>query len=402
MPGTPSITRRDLLRGAAAGALGAVAAGSVAAASGCSSDTADVDVLDVSEDDVVTLDSFKELSSSAGRVDVDDLCTLNGGTILGGTGSAVCAAILASDTANPLNRLALLGLQSGRVSTVRQRAVGHKKGFEFLSARASNNMIVWVESNFLTSEWRVYCAGVRQKALSIHNVVLLDSGDADWDAPAIEAVGNTVFWIVQPSEDGQKTTEDSHLKASAAGASPVVVHTSHGRFCGGLCASGGVVTAMPRVDTSGVYYQLTAFESTSGSVISSQVMPASFRPQAAVFMDGKFSFTIGASYDYGGGISEVGTYFPLDDGTWLRLVKQPYFAPGIAGGWLFSKSGARTVLVDLDNRAYLTVDAPEGSADWGDCPICIGKSRRVFVFATVDDDSSYTSTKVRVRAITPR
>ena len=396
----PAISRRAFLAAAPVAAASLAAASFPAALSlgGCSSSSSDeVDVLDVSEDDVTTLESFREWTSES-RYRIETVCSLAAGTLLGGTGTGVCAAIRPAETADPLNKLALLGLDSGNVKTVRGKAVGHDEGFEFLSASASDEMLVWVESNYLTSDWRVYCASVDEKALSISGAILLDEGDSDYDAPAVEAVGSTAYWIVQPSEDGSKTTEDSHLKASATG-SPIVVHTSHGRFCGGLSSSAGILCAMPRVDTSGVYYQLTAFEASSGSIVASQAMPASYRPAAAIYMDGRFAFTIEASYDYGGGISQVGTYWPLGDGTWLRLAKTPLAAPGLCRGWLYAKSGSRTVLIDLDSRAYITVDAPEGSEDWGDYPIAVGERNRIYLYATVENDSG--ESRVRVRRLAP-
>lgn len=92
--------------------------------------------------------------------------------------------------------------------------------------------------------------------------------------------------------------------------------TSEGRFNGGLSVSGQVLTAMPRAKaSSGVYYELTAIAAGSGSVVASQVMPHSFRPSNAIYMNNAFAFTIPASYDYGGGIANVGTYYPIAGNT---------------------------------------------------------------------------------------
>ena len=398
-----AITRRGFVGGSARllGLSAAALAGVGGGLAGCSSEEEEeIQVLEVAESEVVTLDSFKEYTSVYRHYALDELATLNAGTLLHGSSDDVCAAICQGEDANPLNELALLGLTTGSLSKVRSQAVGHDEGFEFLSASASSDMLVWVESNYLTSEWRVYCASVKESSLSIGDVVQLDEGDVEYDAPEVAAVDSTVYWVVQPAEDGSKTSEDSYLKASAAGASPVVIHTSHGRFCGGLSVSDGVLTAMPRVDTSGVYYQLTAFQGGTGAVIAEQVMPKSFKPSTAIYMNGRFAFTITASYDYGGGIANVGTYYPLDDGTYLRLTREPLVAPGLCGGWLFSKSGSRTVLVDVENQGYITVDAPDGTADYGDYPVFVGEHDYIYVYASVTDDDDDTS--VVVRRISPK
>lgn len=386
--GPPSFSRRSFVRGGAGAlALGAAATAGALSLSGCGDDEEEeVQTLEVDEGDVVTLDSFTAYKHPTTQYSMYRLGSYSGGTLIHATSESVAAAIVPGDSADPLNRLALLGLDSGRLLVVRQKPVGYNDGYMFLSATASSELIVWVESNFLTSRWRVYCAPVKEKQLDIGKPVKLDAGGSDYDAPKIEAIDSTAYWIVQPSEDGSKTTEDSHLMASEGGSEATVIHTSHGRFNGGLAASDGILTAMPRVDTSGVYYQLTAFQSGTGKIVDTLVMPQSFKPSSAIYMDGAFAFTIEAAYDYGGGIANVGTYYPLDDGTYLRLTKQPVTPPALCRGWLVSKSGSRTVFVNMKERKYFTVDAPDGTADYGDYPLAYGEVRHVFVYSSITRD----------------
>lgn len=386
--GPPSFSRRSFVRGGAGAlALGAAAATGALSLSGCGDDEEEeVQTLEVDEGDVVTLDSFTAYKHPTTQYSMYRLGSYSGGTLIHTTSESVAAAIVPGTTADPLNKLALLGLDSGRLHIVRKKPVGHDSGFTFLSASASNELVVWVESNFLTSQWRVYCATVDEKELTVGTSSRLDAGDADYDAPDVEVIGSTAYWIVQPSEDGDKTTEDSHLMASESGSKAAVIHTSHGRFNGGLAASDGILTAMPRVDTSGVYYQLTAFQSGTGKIVDKLVMPQSFKPSSAIYMDGAFAFTIEAAYDYGGGIANVGTYYPLDDGTYLRLTKQPVTPPALCRGWLVSKSGSRTVFVNMKDRKYFTVDAPDGTADYGDYPLAYGEVRHVFVYSSITRD----------------
>lgn len=161
--------------------------------------------------------------------------------------------------------------------------------------------------------------------------------------------------------------------------------TSEGRFNGGLSVSGQVLTAMPRAKaSSGVYYELTAIAAGSGSVVASQVMPHSFRPSNAIYMNNAFAFTIPASYDYGGGIANVGTYYPIAGNTWLRLARQSLTPPGICNGWLFAKSSSRTVFIDTQEQKYFVVNAPDGCTDYGDYSVCTGEVSRVYNYATVN------------------
>ena len=406
---TPEIiqlTRRGFVRGSAkllASSAALAVLGGAFGLSGCSSDDGDseIQVLDVPENAVVTLDSFREYENPNRYCEVSTVGTFNEGTLLSASNSRVAAALCPGETADPLNTVGLIQLRTGRLTTVLDQAVGHDDGYTFYNATASEELLVWVESNFLTSDWAVYCATIEADEQSIGQPVQIDSGNVDYDAPEIAAIGPAAYWIVQPAENGEKTTEDSLLKASSGGSAAAIIHTSHGRFNGGLSVSGDVLTAMPRADAeSGIYYQLTAFQSGTGAVVASQVLPRSFRPTCAVYMNNAFSFSIGASYDYGGGIANVGTYYPLDANTWLRLTRQPVTPPGLCQGWLFSKSGSRTALVDLEGRGYFTVDAPSGSADYGDYPVAVGECDRIYVYATVSEvEDSEEITHVEVRSI---
>ena len=406
MPEVIQLTRRGFVRGSVK-ALASCAAlatfGGAFGLAGCSSDDGDseIQVLDVPENAVVTLDSFNEYENASRYCEASTIGTFNQGTLLSASNSRVAAALCPGDTADPLNTIGLIQLRTGRLATVLDQAVGHDDGYTFYNATASEELLVWVESNFLTSDWAVYCATLDAERMSIGQPVQVDTGNADYDAPEIAAIGPSAYWIVQPAEDGERTNEDSLLKASSGGSAAAVIHTSHGRFNGGLTVSGQVLTAMPRADTeSGIYYQLTAFQSGTGAVIASQILPRSFRPTCAVYMNNAFAFSIGASYDYGGGIANVGTYYPLDASTWLRLTRQPVTAPGLCQGWLFSKSGSRTALVDLEGRGYLTVDAPSGAAEYGDYPVAVGECDRIYVYATVSEvEDSEEITRVEVRSI---
>ena len=160
---------------------------------------------------------------------------------------------------------------------------------------------------------------------------------------------------------------------------------------------------MPRAKaSSGVYYELTAISVGSGSVVASQVMPHSFRPSNAIYMNNAFAFTIPASYDYGGGIANVGTYYPIAGDSWLRLARQSLTPPGICNGWLFAKSSSRTVFIDTRNQQYFVVNAPDGCTDYGDYSVCTGEVARVCNYATVNKYvGTERTTQVVLRSITP-
>ena len=400
-----TLTRRGFLARGAGLAAGAVVAGSaLGVLSGCgsSSSDADVDVLAVAENAVTTLDAFTNIKKPSRYYTAETLAMLDAGCMLFSSDGKVAAVLSTGETADPLSTAGLLELSSGTYQTVLSKAEGEKDGFSIYAVRASSELLVWVESNYLTSDWRVYCATVDAGSLSIGSAVKLDEGDVQYDAPEIAVIGSTAFWIVQPAENGSKTSESSQLKAASGGSAASTVLTSNGRFNGGLSVSDQVLTAMPRADASGVYYQLTAIQSGTGAVIAKQVLPKSFKPSCAIYVNGSFSFAIGASYDYGDGIRNVGTYYPMGNGEWLRIAKTPVTPLGLCKGWLFCKSGSRTVFIDTTKRRYFTVDAPSDSASYGDYPIVVGSTSRVYNYATVSKVSgSKEKSKVVVRSIVP-
>lgn len=399
-----ALTRRAFVGGALALGASALAVPGAGALAGCSrgSDDDAVHPLDVATNAVVSLEAFSQLKHPSRRYTATEVITLDAGTQLFGTGTQVAAALCTGSSARPLMTASLLDLSSGKLEQVLDAAVLDSDGCTITSLRASDALLVWTESNFLTGDWAVYSAEIDPDALTLGTPAQLDQGTADYDVPEIACIGSNAYWIVQPAEDGARTSEDSLLKVGAAGAASVL-HTSHGRFNGGLSTSGNVLTAMPRADTSGVYYQLTAFQAGSGAAGATQVMPRSFKPTCAVCMDGAFSFGIGASYDYGGGIASVGTYYPLSGGEWLCLERTPVTPAGLCRGWFFCKSGSRTVFVNLQKRTYFTVDAPDGATSYGDYSICTGEVDALYNYATVSRVKGSKQVKsVVVRRIRPR
>ncbi len=415
------LTRRQALGrmfGAGAGlVLGAAGLAGAGALSGCSrnSGSGTPDVLQVGADDVVTLDGFTEISDTSGICNVVDLASLASGTQLFTTGKGVAAALVAGEKASPLSTVQLVDLARGRTFDALGQAQGTDAGFEIYAAGASDNLLAWTESNYLTGEWAVYAAEMRLNQTSrelrnddgiyytstsneyaIGDAVKIDEGDGGYDAPLVCAVGSNAYWIVQPAQDGTREKEDSLLKVSAGRGPASALLTSRGRFNGQICASADTLTVMPRAQaSSGVYYQMTAISATSGQTLATQVLPRGYQPGAAVYMGGAFAFTIGASYDYGGGIANVGTYYPMPDGKWLRLTRQPVTAPGLCQGWLFSKSGARTAFVDMERRRYFTVNAPGESADYGDYAACVGEVDAIYNYASITKGSGERHVQLR-------
>lgn len=398
------LSRREFLRLGGGALACATVLGAPAVLTGCSggSDKNTPSALEVSANDVVTLDAFAEIEDPTGYYEVKDLAQYPKGTMLFASEDVTAAALLTGETASPLSTCSLVNLENGAMTPALDRAVNHDVGYSIFAVRASRELLVWVESNYLTSDWMVYCATISDGKLT-GQPVKLDEGNGEYDTPEIAVIGTAAYWIVQPAENGPRTTENSYLRVASGGSRSSDMITSEGRFNGGLSVSGQILTAMPRAKaSSGVYYELTAIAAGSGSIVATQVMPHSFRPSNAIYMNNAFAFTIPASYDYGGGIANVGTYYPIAGSSWLRLARQSLTPPGICNGWLFAKSSSRTVFIDTNNQQYFVVDAPDGCADYGDYSVCTGEVSRVYNYATVNRyTGSERTTQVVLRSIVP-
>ena len=398
------LSRREFLRLGGGELACATVLGAPAVLTGCSgnSDNGTPATLEVSTNDVVTLDAFAEIEDPTGYFEVKDLAQDPKGTMLFASEDVMAAALLTGETASPLSTCSLVNLETGVMTPAIERAVNHDMGYSIFAVRASKELLVWVESNYLTSDWMVYCATISDGKLT-GQPVKLDEGNGEYDTPEIAVIGTAAYWIFQPAENGPRTTENSYLSVAAGGSRTSDLITSEGRFNGGLSESGQILTAMPRAKaSSGVYYELTAIAAGSGSIVATQVMPHSFRPSNAIYMNNAFAFTIPASYDYGGGIANVGTYYPMAGGSWLRLARQSLTPPGICNGWLFAKSSSRTVFIDTNNQQYFVVNAPDGCTDYGDYSVCTGEVSRVYNYATVNKyEGTARTTQVVLRSISP-
>ncbi|MDJ1650109.1 MULTISPECIES: Tat pathway signal protein [Gordonibacter] len=394
------LTRRHFL-------FGALGVGALAAAGGGASvllkkreeeAASDITVLEVPEANVTTLavddeeSPFTKLDDTAERVELAGRYELPYGTLLWATGDDVAACLLPNDTAKPLVHVGILSLGSGDLTTVLEQAVGQDDGFDVYDARATASGLVWTEANILEGIWRVYAA--RLSGGTLGEPQLLDEGDSDWETPTIAAAGSHAFWQVLPKVNGPYSTEDSLVKRAAFGAAEAeVAYTSHGRLCTPPYALANGVVITPRADTSGTYYQLTLLDADSGEVRDTMVLPRAMRPLEAGYGDTGFTFSFDAWYQYGDGISHIGTYTPLEgvsDGNysgapWFCYSRTPSAAPAWCGGAFMVKSTRTVNGIDLATKQYFLIEPENGADDYGEYLASTGSNNVVVTYANIDD-----------------
>ena len=176
---SPQFTRRGFLRAAGGVAAATAAFGLPAVLSGCGREKSnDFEVLTVANNAVLTLDAFAEIEDAAGLYEIKTVGALAQGTMLFGTGSALAAALCTGTTSSPLSTCGIVKLADCSMTTVLDRAVGHTDGYSIFATSASDTMLAWVESNYLTADWAVYCASITDGPV-IGAPVKLDAGDVN-------------------------------------------------------------------------------------------------------------------------------------------------------------------------------------------------------------------------------
>lgn len=388
------LTRRHFLYGALGiGALAAVGGGaSVVVGQMQNSQDDDVSVLEVPESAVVTSDAFTEVDPANYMSAIGNF-ELPYGSMVWANDDDIAACLLPTEQSSPITQVSLLALGSGVNTVVLEEAVGNAEGFEIYDVRATSTGMIWTEADILDGTWRVYSATHNGSALG--TPTLLEEGTSEWDTPTIAAVGNYAFWQVVPKTDSEHYADGSVLKRATMGTSTSeIIYTARGRM---VCPPYGLDDAIviaPRVDSSTVYYQLTCIDAASGEVRDTVTLPASMSPLEVGYGDTGFMFSFDAIYNYGDGISNLGTYVPTSAVTdsnysaasWFRFSRTPTAAPAWCGPYLMVKSTSSVCGINLDTNEYFSFDVETGADDYGEYLATTGAHNSIVTFTNVDDN----------------
>ena len=404
------ISRRGFLYGAAAvGAAAAVAAG-VALTNRQDEDEDEIITLEVPEDRVFTLEDCTEIDPAVAFKLLGDF-TLPYGSLVWANEDSVAACLLPTDTPSPLTQMAILDLDTGEYSVPLEASVGAGEGFEIYDVRATSAGMVWTEANIFEGRWRVYSARL-DETRTLGTPALLDEGDQSHETPSLAAVGDSAYWQVMPHiENENARTEPFVVKQARFGSSEsTTVHKSVGRSTAPLYAcSDGVATA-PRIGSGARYWELVHVLESTGEADATITLPNGMQPSAVGFGVTGFAFCFDSIYDYGDGISNLGTYTPStaegnpEDSTWFRFGRTPFASPAWCGQqWLLVKSTQSVCAIDMQAREYCALDVDDASDDWGDYLATSGVHNTFVTFSHLDStDSSGTEThKTQVRVWEP-
>ncbi|MBR2522003.1 MAG: hypothetical protein IKE61_02610 [Coriobacteriales bacterium] len=396
------ITRRDFILGSAAASL--LVSGTTMLI-GCSSGSGDdqlngefeITELSVPESSVIQSSDFEELTTSKcisewATYDIDM------GSILHMDCDSLAIVISPGSSNNVLTRLGFLVMSSGKVVYFLNQAIGQSEGYTIYDARGNGEIAIWTECNLRTGDWRVYLAAVNSSA-KIMDPIKVDEGDADFDPPMLCVCDKKAYWTVMPDPNGEAKESDSYLKCATV-SMPLsqIVYTSHGRMITNPQASDGIVTIVPRADTSSTRYQMTAIDSATNQPIKGQILPKSMRVNTAIYMNDTFVFGIEQNYNFGDGISNFGTYSATGDGKYMRFNRTPFVTPAQVGKYIVIKSTKAVVGCDMANRQFFAIDTVKGSESYGDFLVSTGTSGSIVVYTSIPKGDGSGKGKVRVRA----
>lgn len=384
------MSRRSFLYGtAAAGATAALAMG----LTGCNAMAGNDEVayLEVPESSLVTLDDFQELENPDGSIHLVDTFDLPYGTLVWVNDNEVAACLLPTSTGSPLTQVGLLWFGSGSLDTVLQRAVGTVDHFEIYDVRATSNGIVWTEANVLQGLWRVYTAKIGGGTID-GEPQLVEEGDSAYDTPMLAITQNRVYWQVVPKAPNDAGLPSRLMAASFGGGNITCVYENVRRIGAPPYSSPESVTIAPRLDEATTYFQLTNIDGASDAVTDTMTLPGGMSPLEVGYGKTGFMFSFANIYDYGDGISNLGTYVPMEkpsDGNyshvkWFGFVKTPTAAPAWCGNLLIIKSTRPICGIDLEKKTYFTIEVDNGADDYGEYLASSGIHDMFVTFTNID------------------
>lgn len=399
--GKTLLTRRNFLYGAAAvGGVAVLAAGGavLAGAAGGEGGSDDIAALTVPASSVTVLSADSEaftqtpdttpLAVQAGSYD------LPFGTLVWSNNDVNAACLMPTETASPLATVGIMTLANGTVATVLPQAQDAAAGFEIYDARCNEAGLVWTEANILQGVWRVWAAPLSGTTLG--TPVQLDQGDSAWETPSIAAAGTSAFWQCAPKASGAAETASSCVKRAAFGGQSVeVVCESTARMATPLLATQDMVVCTPRAEEAASYTRLTCIDAESGSIVDTLTLPSGMRPMEAGYGSTGFTFCFEAGYDFGDGISGVGTYTPTSAGStgydglpWFCFSRTPITAPAWCGPFFVVKSTSSVAVIDLEARTYTSILADDNADDWGEQLASTGAGNVIVTYQHIDNGSS--------------
>lgn len=337
-------------------------------------------------------------------------------TLVGYGSDNIIATLQSSEAGSPLNRAVIIDASNGNSTTALSSTVSSEPRWDIIDFAASKDGCVWIEANLLTDKKRVFTSSSHIASDSPTLVLELDS---NWKIPDIIA-NETVAWIqLSPNDDNSSSTQSELLKINLGeNANKIEKVVSTRSFaCPPSIAKSGICCC-PRDSVYSSSYKLT-YLNNSGVEVDCCTLPTSMKPQDVSYGRGHFAFSFTGSYDYGDGISQIGTYNSLTDSqtyeellaaaksserddeaaqkkskdlkntslsqsTWMQFGRSPLSAPAWSGDLYAIKSTRTVAIFKPDLKQYALIEASDGSDDYGVWLCCNGECDKLVTLTNLD------------------
>ena len=398
---SPSLTRRDFFRAAGASAPLAAAIGVLAGCVNPEQTSTEGEPVVVDESSAISiLDEFEAVDLQLRETGA---YTIPLGNVLHPTDGTWIPVTTAGESATPLVKGSVLSLSSGQLIEVVSTPVsGPATTRVIYDTRCSEKLYAWLELDIITHAWVLLASSMDNGVLTGKTTTLWEA-DAEWDPATFAVSGDTIIWQVMPALSGSQTTQHSFCYLWRPGdgeATPVV--ESPGRFALPPTLANGVALLAPRVRADeGQYYGLTAYtvDNDFKTMIDQLVLPHGVKPFRAAYVSSRFAVSIEASYESGGLLGKMGTYFGRANSEEFAVLGREPFADIVGKGDIFVvKVRASYVVVDLGRKQYGVLAAQDRSLDYGEYPARAGECNSFVTYATVKDEVTGYPLEVKVRS----
>ena len=397
------ISRRQFIIGAAAAGAAIAASGGIYYVLEGNKTNEGAEKLSVDSSQVLEIDDFEKEDSLEAYVSQTREIDLAYNTLVHVNGSTYASILEPTETGSPLVTASLISLSTADKTRILKSAITQERNFEIYDFRGNEKGFVWTESNIFTGQIYVYTAPIDTDLSS--NVIRVLELNSESSLPNIELFENTAWIQVAPKETSSSSKSALYKIDIGSDASKLEnVLTSKSFATAPSYTKEGIVVT-PRNDNYTSRFDIRLLDGKAGTLKDILTLPQSMTPQDASYGGTGFSFSFYGNYDYGDGISSLGTYAQMTLGealqdesllsrderiktesnvNWLHFARNPLCAPVWLGSIIAFKSTSSIALFKPAEKKYALISADEGADDYGVWLCSTGNADKLVTINNID------------------
>lgn len=377
-------TRRQVIIGSAVAGGALLAAGGTYYVIEGSQDDSGGNYISVSDSQVIGIEDCEEISELDGFMREQREIILPYASLAWTGEDSVISVLEPTEEGSPLVTAHTIDVNTGNGTEVLSAAITDGMLFEIFDFRANEKGYVWIESNILAGKTYVYTSTASAGAQA--GRVAMEITD-QWEIPQIAACGNYA-WIQCVPTDANEETQRSRLYKVRFGdgeSDLIQVDETRSFACAPVATPNGLVIS-PRNSQISSCYDIRLIDPANSETLDVCTLPQSMRPQDVGYGKTGFAFTFSGAYDYGDGISKMGSYMTISAGSklagdngashdarienlsqqnWINFNRTPYTAPCWLDDMLVFKSTRAIAVFRPLEQEYALLSADDGADDYG-------------------------------------